>query len=71
MSTRKIPDSISGQLRWHLERCGKSPFRLDQECGVDNALIGRFIKGQRTITLTTADRLAKHLRLRLVRAEDS
>ena len=67
---RKVPSTLSGQLRWHLQRCGESPFALERVTGVDNAAIGRFIKGQRGLSLTTADKLAKHLGLRLVRIDD-
>ena len=68
--TRKIPDTLSGQLRWHLERCGQSNKRLQQETGVDNGQISRFLRGERGISLTTADKLAAHLGLRLKRIED-
>lgn len=69
MSKRKIPDAISGQLRWFLQHSGQSTYRLNRETGVDNSLISRFLRGERGISLTTADKLAKHLGLHLVRDE--
>ena len=67
--TRKIPDTISGQLRWHLEHSGESTYRLELETGVSNAALSRFLRQNRGLTLETVDKLAKHLGLRLVREE--
>ena len=67
---RKVPDTISGQLRWHLKRCGLNNCQLQQRADVDNGTISRFLRGERGISLTTADRLATALGLRLSRIED-
>ena len=69
--TRKVPDTISGQLRWFLEHCGESAYRLDRETGVSNACLSRFLRGERGLTLASVDKLANHLGLRLVRDEAS
>ena len=65
--SRKIPDTISGQLRWYLERSGQSTYRLERETGVSNAALSRFLRQNRGLTLETVDKLAKYLGLRLVR----
>ncbi|MHC4064243.1 MAG: helix-turn-helix domain-containing protein [Planctomycetota bacterium] len=65
--TRRIPDTISGQLRWYLEHCGESNYRLERETGISNAALSRFLRQNRGLTLETVDKLAKHLGLRLVR----
>ena len=65
--TRKVPDTISGQLRWFLEHYGQSTYRLDRETGVSNASLSRFLRGKRGLTLESLDKLAKHLGLRLIR----
>jgi antitoxin component HigA of HigAB toxin-antitoxin module len=65
--TRRIPSTISGQLRWYLEHCGQSTYRLERETGISNAALSRFLRQNRGLTLETVDKLAKHLGLRLVR----
>ncbi len=65
--SRKVPDTISGQLRWFLEHCGESTYRLDRETGVSNACLSRFLRGERGLTLASMDKLAKHLGLTLTR----
>jgi len=67
--TRKIPDTISGQLRWFLEHSGQTFYGIAQETGIDAGLLSRFARSERTVTLATADKLARHLGLRLVRDE--
>lgn len=65
--SRKMPDTISGQLRWHLEHCGENNLELERATGVSNGGLSRFLRGQRGMTLDSVDRLATHLGLRLVR----
>ncbi|MHC4089171.1 MAG: helix-turn-helix domain-containing protein [Planctomycetota bacterium] len=56
-----------GRLRRYLEHCGQSTYRLERERGISNAALSRFLRQNRGLTLETVDKLAKHLRLRLVR----
>ena len=65
--TGTLRDTLSGQLRWYLEHCGQSTYRLERETGVSNAALSRFLRQNRGLTLETVDKLAKHLCLRLVR----
>ena len=62
---RKVPASLSEQLR-ELIAAGPSAYELARDAGVDRSVLSRFLAGKRTITLETADRLAKVLKLRLV-----
>ena len=42
---------------------------IEQETGVPRASIGRFLRGERTLRLDIADKLAKYLDLELVQRE--
>ena len=58
--------TISDQLR-ELIRDGRlSVVEISRAAEVDPGVIHRFLSGQRSITFTTADRLAEVLNLRLV-----
>jgi transcriptional regulator with XRE-family HTH domain len=63
---RKPPQSLSDQLRALIDAAGPSVYELARDAGVDRSVLSRFLAGKRTITLETADRLAKALKLRLV-----
>jgi plasmid maintenance system antidote protein VapI len=63
---KKPPTSLSDQLRERIAAAGPSVYELARDAGVDRSVLSRFLAGQRTITLETADRLAKVLKLRLV-----
>jgi plasmid maintenance system antidote protein VapI len=63
---KKAPTSLSDQLRDLIAGAGPSVYELARDAGVDRSVLSRFLAGKRTITLETADRLAKLLKLRLV-----
>jgi plasmid maintenance system antidote protein VapI len=63
---KKPPASLSDQLRELIAEAGPSVYELARDAGVDRSVLSRFLAGERTITLETADRLAKLLKLRLV-----
>ena len=62
---KKAPQSLSQQLRELIADAGLSVYELARDAGVDRSVLSRFLAGKRTITLETADRLAKVLKLRL------
>jgi plasmid maintenance system antidote protein VapI len=65
MATRKRrPQTLSDQLRDRIERDGRSAYELASDAEVDRSVLSRFLAGQRSITLETADRLAAVLRIR-------
>lgn len=64
--SRKMPDTITGQLRWHLDHCGVSTYRLERETGIHNSALSRFIRGERGLSLEAIDTLGTHLGLRLI-----
>ena len=62
---KKAPQSLSDQFRELIAGAGPSVYELARDAGVDRSVLSRFLAGKRTITLETADRLAKVLKLRL------
>lgn len=58
--------TLSEQLRCAIEESGLSIHRIARETAVDVAALSRFVRGQRSLTLTTADHLATYLGLRLI-----
>ena len=58
-------DTLADQLRAAIVSRGVSAYRLAKHTGLDARLVARFLLSDKDITLTTADRLAASLGLRL------
>ncbi len=56
---------IEEQLRQAIIKGDISRYRLSQLSGVDNAVLSNFVNRKRSITMTTAAKLAKVLELEL------
>ena len=56
---------IQEQLRQAIEESPVTQYRLAKISGIDKGILSRFIRGERTITLATAARLAEALDLEL------
>lgn len=56
-------------LRDAIQESGLSHYRINKETGVDVTLIGRFMRGERGLTLPTAERIANVVGLELKRKE--
>lgn len=63
---KKLPATLSEQLRELIAAAGLSAYELARDAGVDRSVLSRFLADKRTITLETADRLAAVLKLRLI-----
>jgi len=61
---RRRPD-IEGQLREAVRKAPMSLNELAAACGVDKGILSRFLRGERSITLTTAARVATILGVEL------
>ena len=61
--------TISQVLREAITKGGESLADLERTTGVSNAVLSRFVRGERTLTLPTADKLARHFGLELVKRE--
>lgn len=57
--------TFSDQVRRLIADSGLSSYRLSQLSGVPESTLSRFLRGERTITLETLDRLSAALRLEL------
>jgi len=64
--SRKTLD-IEEQLRRAILGADIPPTRLARESGVAPAIMSRFLRGQRSLTLPTAAKIARLLNLELVR----
>jgi ribosome-binding protein aMBF1 (putative translation factor) len=60
---KSMPEIIREAMR----RDGRTRYRLAKDSGVDQAVLGRFIKGERDLNLRTADKVCKALGLKLVK----
>lgn len=57
---------LSEQLKAAIERSGLSCYQIGKAAGIDRTLISRFLAGERSISLDTADAVARALRLKLM-----
>ncbi len=48
-----------------IKTCGRNPYQLAKEAGIKDNLIYQFLRGKRSLTLTSADRLVRALNLEL------
>jgi DNA-binding phage protein len=56
--------AFANQIRAAAKRYG-TPYALARDSGVNSAVVGRFMKGERDVTLTTAEKLCGALGLEL------
>jgi transcriptional regulator with XRE-family HTH domain len=65
MPKKKTDPSLSDVIISKMRSCGKTQYRIAKESGVDSSTLGRFVKGERTITLEVANKICKALGLQL------
>ena len=61
----KTAKNIEDQLRQAIIKSGMSRYRLSKLTGVDDAVLCNFVNRKRSVTMTTAAKLAKALELEL------
>ena len=59
--------TLTEQLRWYLKNCGTTTHDVAKATGIHHSTLYRFLGATRGLSDDTMDRLARHLRLRLVR----
>ncbi len=59
------PDSISETLKRAIKNSDRSVYQISKDAGVSHTMVDQFLSGRRDIRMTTADRLASVLGLRL------
>lgn len=57
--------TLTDELKQAIADSGVSGYKLAKESGVPQPVVQRFLAGERGISLTTADKLAAYLGLRL------
>ena len=60
--------TLTEQLRWHLKNCGTIPLDVARATDIHHTTLYRFLNDTRGLSHDAQDRLAKYLRLRLVRS---
>ena len=58
---------LNAQLRWYLRHDDEAPVDIARAIDIHSSTLYRFLGEQRGLSDDTMDRLARHLRLRLVR----
>lgn len=66
MSKSKAQPTLTDVLRAAIQRSGLTFYRIAKATGIDPSNLGRFIRGDLSIRLDKADRLAAYLGLQLV-----
>ena len=56
---------LSEQLRGYVRNCGQSVYAVSQASGVSQSVLSRFLAGERSPTLDTAEKLVEVLGLEL------
>jgi plasmid maintenance system antidote protein VapI len=69
MTKRMKEPDIEEQLRQAILNCGMSRYELSRRCGVAASQLCFFVNGQRSLTMSTAAKVAKVLGLRLTDAK--
>ena len=70
MSKTKNPPksaTLTEALRWYLRNCGTIPLDVARATNIHHSTLSRFLNDTRGLSDDATDRLAKHLKLRLVR----
>ena len=62
---------LTDVLRAAIEQSGLTVYRIGKATGIDTANLGRFVRGEMSVRLDKADRLAAYLGLRLVPDPDA
>lgn len=62
--------TISDALRLAISRQPVSVYQISQATGIHPSVLSRFLAGERTLRLDTADRLAQYLNARLITPDE-
>ncbi len=61
-----MKQNIEHQLRQAIKTSGLTHYRIGKDCGIDNHCVARFVRGEQTLRLDIAARIAAYLNLELV-----
>jgi transcriptional regulator with XRE-family HTH domain len=71
MSKSKPKPTMTDVLKAAIEQCGVTRYRIAKDTGIDEAALMRFVRGEMSVRLDKADKLAAYLGLRLVPDPDA
>jgi hypothetical protein len=71
MGKKKSQSTLTDGLRAAILQSGLTYYRIGKATGIDETNLGRFVRGELSIRLDKADRLAAYLGLRLVQNPDA
>ena len=71
MSNRKPKPTLTDVLKAAIEQSGVTRYRIAKDTGIDEAALMRFLRGEISVRLDKADRLAAYLGLRLLPDPDA
>ena len=57
--------SFADLIRTAVKRDGRTAYAIARDSGVNSAVVGRFLKGERDVTLKTAEKICRTLQLEL------
>lgn len=60
--------TLTEALRWHLRHADETTHAISLQTAIDHSALYRFLGEQRGLSHDSQDKLAKHLKLRLIRA---
>ena len=60
--------TLTESLRWFLRHADETPFDVAKATGIGSSTLYRFLNDTRGLSHDATDKLAKHLKLRLVRS---
>ncbi len=59
--------TLTEELRWYLRHADETPVEISRQTGIHHSALYRFLNDTRGLSHDAADRLAKYLKVRLVR----
>ncbi len=71
MTKSKPKPTLTDALRAAIEQSGLTGYRIAMATGIDNSNLARFLRGELSLRLDKADRLAAYLGLQLVPDPDA
>ena len=57
----KSNNTFSEQIRFAIQNCGKSRYRLSKETGIHQSSLSRFVRGRCNLSLNQLDKLAEKI----------
>jgi transcriptional regulator with XRE-family HTH domain len=61
-------ETLSSQLRTAIRTAGVTRYKIARGAGVSQSVVDRFVSGERSLTLGTADKIAHALKLTLAKS---